>query len=62
MIPSKGSIKTYAEDTLLSDQLHQLILNGANSVALPVGADVAQVTDVAGVIGGSTVGLAEGVD
>lgn len=53
---------TYAEDALSANELHQLILHRANGIALGVSLEVAQVTDVALGIAGSTVDLAEGVD
>lgn len=37
---------TYANDALLADQLDELVLNRASRVALGVGLEVAQVTDV----------------
>lgn len=39
-----------------------LVLDAALGVALAVGLDVAQVTNMAGLVGGSTVGLVVGVD
>jgi hypothetical protein len=53
---------TYAQDALGTDQLDELVLHGAGGIALGIGLEVAQVTDVTVGIGGSTVGLAEGVD
>lgn len=53
---------TYAQDALGTDQLDELVLHGAGGIALSVGLEVAQVTDVTVGVGGSTVGLAEGVD
>lgn len=53
---------TYAQDALSADQLDKLVLHGAGGIALGIGLEVAQVTDVTLGIGGSTVGLAEGVD
>lgn len=53
---------TYAQDALGANQLDQLVLSGANGVALGIGLEVAQVTDVTLRISGSAVGLAEGVD
>ena len=50
-----------AENALGTDQLNELILHGAGSVALGIGLEVAKVTDVAFGVGGSTVSLAEGV-
>lgn len=51
-----------AEHALLANKLDKLVLHGANRVALGISLDVAQVTNVALVVGGSTVGLGEGVD
>lgn len=51
-----------AKNALSTEQLHELVLLGANGVTLGVGLEVAQVTDVTvGVVGGA-VGLAVGVD
>lgn len=51
-----------AEDALGADQLDELVRDGALSVALGVGLEVAQVTDVALAVGGGAVGLVVGVD
>jgi fructose-1-phosphate kinase PfkB-like protein len=51
-----------AQDALGTEQLDELVLHGAGRIALGIGLEVAQVTDVALGVGGSTVGLAEGVD
>jgi hypothetical protein len=53
---------TYAQNALGTNQLNQLVLLGANGVTLSISLEVAQVTDVALLILGGTVGLAEGVD
>lgn len=53
---------TYANDGLGADQLDVLVLNAALGVALSIGLDVAQVTNVAGLVRGSTVGLVVRVD
>lgn len=53
---------TYANDGLGADQLDVLVLNAALGVALGIGLDVAQVTNVAGLVRGSTVGLVVRVD
>lgn len=53
---------TYAKNALSTDQLDELVLHGTGGIALSIGLEVAQVTDVTLGIGGSTVGLAEGVD
>ena len=51
-----------AEDALGTDQLDELVADRALGVALAVSLEVAQVTDVALLILGGTVGLAVGVD
>lgn len=51
-----------AEDALRADQLDELVRDGALGVALGVGLEVAQVTDVALAVGGGAVGLVVGVD
>lgn len=53
---------TYANNAVFTDQLDKLVLNGPDRVTLRIGGDVAQVTNVADLIGGSTVGLTKGVD
>lgn len=51
-----------ADDALGANQLDEGVRDGALGVALAVGLDVAEVTDVAGLVGRGTVGLAVGVD
>ena len=51
-----------AKDALRADQLDELVGDRALSVTLAIGLEVAQVTNVALVIFGGTVGLAVGVD
>ena len=53
---------TYADDAVLTDELNQLVSDGALCVALAVGLEVTQVTDVADLVLGGTVVLAVGVD
>lgn len=53
---------TYANNAVFTDQLDKLVLGEPDRVALSVGGDVAQVTNVADLIGRSTVGLTKGVD
>lgn len=53
---------TYANDGLGANQLDVLVLNAALGVALGIGLDVAQVTNVAGLVRGRTVGLVVRVD
>ena len=57
-----SSVSTYADDAVGADDLNELVGHGALRVALGVGLDVAEVTDVADLVLGSTVGLAMGVD
>lgn len=52
----------YADDALGSDKLDEAVLNGTLGVALAIGLDVSQVTDVAGLGSTVTVCLAMGVD
>jgi hypothetical protein len=54
--------ETYADDALGADQLDQLVGVASLGVALPVCLEVAQVTDVALLVVGSTVRLVLGVD
>jgi hypothetical protein len=51
-----------AENTLRADQLDELVADGALGIALTVGLEVAQVTNVALLVLGGTVGLAVRVD
>ena len=51
-----------AEDALGTDQLDELVANGALGIALAVSLEVAQVTNVALLVLGGTVGLAVRVD
>lgn len=57
-----GSFLTYAQNALGTNQLDKLVLHAAGGVALSIGLEVAQVTDVTVGIGRSTVGLAVRVD
>lgn len=45
-----------------ADELDVRVLHGALGIALTIGLDVAKVTNVSGLVGGSTVGLAVRVD
>jgi hypothetical protein len=54
--------ETHADDAVLADELDQLVGGGALCVALAVCLEVAQVADVAVLIGGRAVLLAVGVD
>ena len=51
-----------AEDTFRPDQLDEVVGQGAFSVALRVGFEVSEVTDVALRVGGGAMGLGVGVD
>lgn len=51
-----------ADDALGTDQLDQLVGGGADGVALAISLDVAKVTNVAVLVGGSTVTLAVRVE
>jgi hypothetical protein len=51
-----------ADDALRADELDELVGHRALGVALSIGLDVAEVTDVAGLVRGSSVSLAEGVE
>jgi len=53
---------TYANNTLWADQLDELVLNGANTVALSIGLEVAKVTNMADLIGRSAMCLSVWVD
>ena len=57
-----GKGVTYAQDALSTNELDQLIRLGALGVTLGVGLEVTKVTDVADLILGGAVGLAEGVE
>lgn len=61
---SKGRSKggTYANNRLSTNQLNQLVCDLALSIALRIRLVVAQVADVALLVGGGTVGLVVGVD
>jgi hypothetical protein len=52
---------THAQDAVLADQLDEAVADAALGVALGVGLDVAQVADVAVVVGWGAVLLAMGV-
>ena len=56
------SERTYANNALRANQLDQLIIDAALGIALAVGLEVTQITNVALVIFGSTMGLVVGVD
>ena len=55
-------LKTYANNAVGTDELDQRVGHGALGVALPVSLDVAQVTDVSGLIRGGSMVFAVGVD
>lgn len=54
--------KTYANDALGADELDEVVSHGALGVALGIGLNVAEITDVADLGGAVTVGGAVGVD
>jgi hypothetical protein len=53
---------TYSENALGTNHLDELVGGRTDSVALGISLEVAQVTNVAFFVGGSTVGLAVRVD
>jgi hypothetical protein len=55
-------ILSYADNALGSDELDELVGHRALSIALAIGLEVAKVTNVADLVGGSTMVLAMGVD
>jgi|SRR5687767_2904628 hypothetical protein len=54
--------RTYANDAVGTNELDEVVGHGALGVALTISLDVAEITDMASLIGGSTVGLAVRVD
>lgn len=61
-ISQKSQVVTYANDALLANKLDQAILDGSLAIALTIGLEVAEVTDMTLAIGWGTVRLAERVD
>lgn len=59
---SRAGEKTYADDAIRADELDQLVGGGAGGVSLGIGAEVAEVTNVALLVGRGTVVRATGVD
>ncbi len=59
---ANGACSTYANDAVGANQLDEAVRDGALGVALAVSLNVAEIANVTGLIGGSTVGLAVGVD
>lgn len=53
---------TYADDAVRANQLDEAVLDRSLGVTLGISVDVAEVTDVTGVVSGSAVGLAVRVD
>lgn len=53
---------TYANDALGANELDQLVLNAALGVTLAIGLEVTEVTNVALLVAGGTVGLVVRVD
>lgn len=62
ILSPKMGILSYANDALGTNELDVLVAHGTLGIALAIGLDVAQVTDVTGLVGGSTVRLSVGVD
>lgn len=60
-VSSLGGL-TYADDAIRADELDQLVGGGAGGVSLGISAEVAEVTNVALLVGRGTVVLATGVD
>lgn len=54
--------KTYANDGLRADELDEVVSHGALGVALSIGLEVAEITNVADLVGAVAVGGATGVD
>ena len=59
---SRIDYTTYAKNRVLADQLDLRVGDGTLRVALTIGLDVSEVTNVTVIITGATVTLAEGVD
>lgn len=55
-------MSTYTNDAVRANQLDKTVLDRSLGVTLGISVDVAEVTDVTGVVRGSTVGLAVRVD
>lgn len=55
-------VLTYADDAVRANQLDEAVLDRSLGVTLGISVDVAEVTDVTGVVSGSAVGLAVRVD
>lgn len=55
-------VVTYANNALRSNKLDQLVCYRALAITLTIGLEVAKVTNMALLVGGSTVVLVEGVD
>ena len=53
---------TYANDALGADELDQLVLDAALGITLTIGLEVTEITDVALLLVGGTVGLVVRVD
>ena len=60
--PAHRIYRTYAEDALLANQLDQGIADAALAVALSIGLEVAEITNVALLVCWGSVSLAEWVD
>jgi hypothetical protein len=53
---------THSKNAVGTDQLNEVVLDASLGNTVAVGLDVSQVTDVADLVGRSTVGLSEGVE
>ena len=60
--PAYRIYRTYAEDALLANQLDEGITDAALAIALSIGLEVAEITNVALVVCWGSMSLAERVD
>lgn len=60
--PSELKHVSYTNDGVGTNQLDEAVRDRALGVTLSIGLNVAEITDVAGLVGGGTVSLAVGVD
>lgn len=56
------TVLSYANDGVGTNQLDEAVSDRALGVTLSIGLNVAEITNVAGLVGGGTVSLAVGVD
>jgi hypothetical protein len=61
-LPRQLCIRTYPKDTLLADQFDVLVTNAALAIPFRVGLEVAQIPNMAFLVGWGTVCLAKWVD